>query len=256
MKFQPGESGNPAGRPVGSRNKKTIAVDEMLAEQTEAAVQKILKKAEDGDPTAMRLCMERMSPTGANRRLGLELPRINGVDDADAAVQLVLDAFAREEISIRELACMLAAVDRLVRLGDHVEQMRFNEKFRREADQRDWETFNHEPPYHDTPAALAREAAAAARPCCCHAANGHSIPSTAAAETGNYRAAGPARSGERLHSPVNPAGADSTPPARQGNGNGLYSPVNSSAHAGEEPAREAVDAAPPSPASDRKPEEG
>jgi hypothetical protein len=216
MKFQPGQSGNPAGRPVGSRNKKTIAVDEMLAEQTEATVQKILKMAEDGDPTAMRLCMERMSPTGANRRLALELPRIKAADDADAAVQLILDAFGREEISIRELTCMLAAVDRLVRVGDHVEQMRFNENFRREAERRDWETDHHFPPYHDTPAAAASET------------------------TGKYRAAG----GERLHSPVNSAGADSTAPAREGNGNGLYFPVNSSAHASEEP--------PPSPASDRK----
>jgi hypothetical protein len=246
MKFQPGQSGNPAGRPAGSRNKKTIAVDEMLAEQTEAAVQKILKMAEDGDPTAMRLCMERMSPTGANRRLGLELPRIKAADDADAAVQLVLDAFGREEISIRELTCMLAAVDRLVRVGDHVEQMRFNENFRREAERRDWETDHHFPPYHDTPAAEA--AAAGARPCCCHAANGQSIPSTAASETGKYRAAG----GERLHSPVHSAGADSTAPAREGNGNGLYFPVNSSAHASEEPPPGAAGAAPPSPASDRK----
>ena len=222
MKFQPGQSGNPAGRPVGSRNKKTIAVDEMLAEQTEAAVQRILKMAEDGDPTAMRLCMERMSPTGANRRLGLELPRIKAADDADAAVQLILDAFGREEISIRELTCMLAAVDRLVRVGNHVEQMRFDENFRREAERRDWETDHHFPPYHDT-------------------------PSTAASETtGKYRAAG----GERLHSPVNSAGADSTAPAREGNGNGLYFPVNSSAS--EAPRPEAADAAPPAPPSNRK----
>ena len=224
MKFQPGQSGNPAGRPVGSRNKKTIAVDEMLAEQTEATVQKILKMAEDGDPTAMRLCMERMSPTGANRRLGLELPRIKAADDADAAVQLILDAFGRAEISIRELTSMLAAIDRLVRVGNHVEQMRFNENFRREAERRDWETDHHFPPYHDTPAAAASET------------------------TGKYRAAG----GERLHSPVNSAGADSTAPAREGNGNGLYFPVNSSAHAGEEPPPGAAGAAPPCPASDRK----
>ena len=223
MKFQPGQSGNPAGRPAGSRNKKTIAVDEMLAEQTEAAVQRILKMAEDGDPTAMRLCMERMSPTGANRRLGLELPRIKAADDADAAVQLVLDAFGRAEISIRELTCMLAAVDRLVRVGDHVEQMRFNENFRREAERRDWEIDHHFPPYHDTPAAAASET------------------------TGKYRAAG----GERLHSPVN-SGVDSTVPAREGNGNGLYFSVNSSAQAGEEPPPDADGAAPPSPPSDRK----
>src|SRR5262245_53796264 len=99
MRFEPGQSGNPAGRPAGARNKKTIAVEEMLAEETEAAVKKILRMAEEGDPTAMRLCMERMSPTGANRRLALELKRVKTADDAEAALQLVLDAFASAEIS-------------------------------------------------------------------------------------------------------------------------------------------------------------
>jgi Family of unknown function (DUF5681) len=263
MKFQPGQSGNPAGRPVGSRNKKTIAVDEMLAEQTEAAVQKILKMAEDGDPTAMRLCMERMSPTGANRRLGLELPRIKSADDADAAVQLVLDAFGREEISIRELTSMLAAIDRLVRVGNHVEQMRFDENFRREADRRDWEIDNHWPPYHDTPAAVAL----AAGHCICPCRRDQADDQTpCAAKTGKYRdphscdangcviPVAPAREGNRhgLYSPVNSVGDSSNALARNGNGNGLYFPVNSRANAGEGPARGAADAAPPSPASDRK----
>ena len=54
MKFQPGQSGNPAGRPLGSRNKKTIAVEELLAEQAEAAVKNILRRADGGCPIAKR----------------------------------------------------------------------------------------------------------------------------------------------------------------------------------------------------------
>ena len=35
MKFQPGQTGNPAGRPPGSRNKKTIALEEAFEEHAE-----------------------------------------------------------------------------------------------------------------------------------------------------------------------------------------------------------------------------
>ena len=171
MQFQPGQSGNPTGRPPGARNKKTLAMEEMLAEQAEAAVKKILRMAEEGDPTAMRLCMERMSPTGANRSLALELPPVNGADDAEAAVRLVLDAFGSGEISIKELTHMLAAVDRLVRVGENIEQMRRSEKFRREADEGE-EIGNAFPPYHDTPAAEALTAGAA----CARVAAATSMP--------------------------------------------------------------------------------
>ena len=123
------------------------------------------RRAEDGDPTAMRLCMERMNPTGANRPLALELPPVKGADDAEAAVRLVLDAFGSGEISIKELTHMLAAVDRLVRVGENIVQMRYSEKFRREADQGDWELHNAFPPYHDTPNADALAAGRCICPC-------------------------------------------------------------------------------------------
>lgn len=63
MKFQPGQSGNPAGRPVGTRNFTTKVREalEKIAEgkdytYEEAFVKSILKKAIiDQDPAIMRL---------------------------------------------------------------------------------------------------------------------------------------------------------------------------------------------------------
>jgi hypothetical protein len=224
MKFEPGQSGNPGGRPPGARNKKTVAIEEMLAEQAEAAVEKIVKMAEDGDPTAMRLCMERMNPTGANRRLALELPGIKSADDAQAAVQRVLDAFGSGEISIKELTHMLAAVDRLVRVGGNIDQMRYSENVRREADRQDWEIDNHWPPYHDTPAA---EALAAGRCMCPCRRDQPNAP--CAAKTGKYR---------DPHSSDANGCVIPVAPAREGNGDGLYSPVNSDVETSAAPAWE------------------
>jgi len=66
--FEKGRSGNLAGRRIGCRNKTTIAAAAFLAGESEALTRKAVELALVGDPTAMRLCVERILRHAANVR--------------------------------------------------------------------------------------------------------------------------------------------------------------------------------------------
>lgn len=74
--YSKGTSGNPAGRPAGSRNKSTLLSEEMLEGQAAAIVQKAIDLALKGDTTALRLCLERISSPRKERLIELPLPVI------------------------------------------------------------------------------------------------------------------------------------------------------------------------------------
>src|SRR5258705_118225 len=71
--FQKGRSGNPKGRPKGSRNAATLACEALLDGQAEALTQKAIQMALDGDPVALRLC-----PPRRDRPVSFPLPPITG----------------------------------------------------------------------------------------------------------------------------------------------------------------------------------
>ena len=54
-------SGN-TGRPKGSLNRATIAIESLLQGQAEALTQTAVAKAFEGDSVALRLCMDRIAP--------------------------------------------------------------------------------------------------------------------------------------------------------------------------------------------------
>lgn len=60
-KFAKGQSGNPAGRPKGSKNKSTLFV-ELLEDDLPGLISVLRGKALDGDMNAMRLLLERLVP--------------------------------------------------------------------------------------------------------------------------------------------------------------------------------------------------
>ena len=116
MTFKPGQSGNPAGRAVGSRNKKTLAAEARLFEHAQELVDNLVERAKNGEPAAMRLAMERILPAGRGRPLPIELPPVRSTEDALAAADVIMEALKTGAISAREAVDLLRVVEGLTRL--------------------------------------------------------------------------------------------------------------------------------------------
>ncbi len=113
--FEKGRSGNPAGRRIGCRNKTTIAAAAFLAGESEALTRKAVELALVGDPTAMRLCVERILPPRRERTVKFVLPPIESAADIAAAMKAVTSALAGGLITPGEAAAIAAVVDTFVR---------------------------------------------------------------------------------------------------------------------------------------------
>src|SRR5918993_443042 len=80
--FEPGRSGNPAGRPSGARNQTTRLMEELLDGEAETITRKAIELATGGDSVALRLCLERIIPTRKDRPVPFSLPPIDTAADA------------------------------------------------------------------------------------------------------------------------------------------------------------------------------
>ena len=115
MPFQKGQSGNPAGRPRGSRNKSTLLLENALASDGKAIVNKAIEMAKDGDHIALRLCMERLLPRRKHESIECELPPIEKAADAVAALSTISAAVGAGDVARSEAAALARVVDFCVR---------------------------------------------------------------------------------------------------------------------------------------------
>ncbi len=113
--FAKGQSGNPAGRPAGSPNKKTLAAAVLLDGEAEALTRRAVELAFAGDPTAMRLCIERILPPCRERSVKFALPPIESDADIAPAMKSVTSALAAGVITPGEAERIAAVVDTFVR---------------------------------------------------------------------------------------------------------------------------------------------
>lgn len=84
-RFRPGQSGNPAGKAKGTRNRTTQAIEALLDGKAEALTRRVIELAQDGDTVALRMCLDRLVPPRKDRPITLALPPIVTTDDLPKA---------------------------------------------------------------------------------------------------------------------------------------------------------------------------
>jgi Family of unknown function (DUF5681) len=131
MPFAKGHSGNPAGRPAGSRNKFTAEMQEALEESGLPLIQRLLELAGQGNAGAMRQCLDRLmgkhrpspvalpapdSPNYILEALG-EIHRALGAGEivSDEAVRLVDFVGRTARVLAAKAAAEIDLADRLAR---------------------------------------------------------------------------------------------------------------------------------------------
>jgi hypothetical protein len=108
--FGEGRSGNPAGRPKGSRNRSTLALEAIFEGEAEALSRRAIQMALEGDGPAMKLCLDRLLSPRRDRSISFDLPAINSAADLPKATEAMLRAVASGEITPSEAADIGKAV--------------------------------------------------------------------------------------------------------------------------------------------------
>ena len=109
--FEPGRSGNPGGRPKGSRNRSTQALETILDGESEALTRRAIELALDGDTVALRMCMDRLMPVRKDRPITFTLPEIETPADLTKATKALMQGVADGEITPSEAAELSKLVD-------------------------------------------------------------------------------------------------------------------------------------------------
>ena len=119
--FQAGFSGNPAGRPIGSRNKTTLAMECLLEGEAEKIMRKCVEMALDGDSVAIRLCMDRVIPTIKTRPVTFKLSIPKNSQGLLTAIDEIVAAGARGEISPDEAKIFVELIEAKCRIFEMVD---------------------------------------------------------------------------------------------------------------------------------------
>ena len=121
--FEPGNH-HGHGRPIGSRNKKTLLLQELLDDYGPTVVKRVIMKAVDGDRTAMKLVMVRIVPVAQDNRMELDLPELRSMADVTAASAEVISALGNGEITVEQSRAMseLLQVQRTLFVSEHLER--------------------------------------------------------------------------------------------------------------------------------------
>ena len=99
MAFKWGQSGNPAGKKPGTRNRATVAAQVLLEGGLRAIAKVCVDKAKTGDLLACKLVLDKLIPNRRERAIDLRLPKLVGTAKIPQALADTLETVAQGKIT-------------------------------------------------------------------------------------------------------------------------------------------------------------
>ena len=109
-KGRPFQKGN-SGRPPGARNRVTVMLEKLMADDAEAVVQRVVTAAKGGDMAAARIILDRLVPPRKDRHISINLPPMTGAADAVSASSVIIGAVAKGNLTPSEGQVLAALVE-------------------------------------------------------------------------------------------------------------------------------------------------
>jgi len=116
MPFVKGQSGNPAGRPQGARNRKTLIAEAVFEAHAEQIATCAIERALLGDVAALRLCIGVLLPRATERPVPFALPEITSAQDVERAAVGITAAVGTGELTPREALELLRVVNQSMKI--------------------------------------------------------------------------------------------------------------------------------------------
>ncbi len=113
--FKPGQSGNPAGKPKGTKNRATVMAQALFDGEAETLTRKIIELAKDGDMQALRVCVDRLCPPmkAQTAPVQVEIPETDSISDI---AKLFIKAAANGQLPPDVASQLVSAVGTLARV--------------------------------------------------------------------------------------------------------------------------------------------
>ena len=116
-----GQSGNRFGRPKGSRNRATLAAEQLLDGEAEQLTRKAIDLALGGDLSALRMCLDRILPPRRDRPMSFAMPELRTAKDANSAIGKIASGVAAGELTAGEAVELANVVLMFLKISDHAD---------------------------------------------------------------------------------------------------------------------------------------
>ena len=109
--FKPGTSGNPRGKPAGTRSKATTLLLALMEGDAHKITQAVIDAAKSGDLIAAKIILDRLIPPAKERPISVDLPDTTTPEGVSSAQSAILQAVAIGDLLPGEASTLSAIVE-------------------------------------------------------------------------------------------------------------------------------------------------